>query len=76
MATGDNTASDPFSQNVTKRGEKGSLTFNEDSKILARPQQPGSNINKEHDRNPGRDAQELRPSTGSCAEIFRVFYCA
>jgi hypothetical protein len=48
---------------VTNEGEEGSLTLKQDGKILARPQQPGSNITKEHGRRPGPDAQEIRPST-------------
>ena len=46
-----------------KRGEKGSLTFNQDRTILAAPGRPGSDIAKEHDRAPGQDAQIVRPST-------------
>ena len=47
-----------------KLGEEGSLTFKEDGKIVACPGQPGSGIVKEHGQTPGRDAQEVRPSTG------------
>ncbi len=32
--------------------------------------QPGSNNVKEHGRNPGRDAQEVRPSTGRATHTF------
>ena len=48
---------------MTNEGEEGSLTLKADGKILARPQQPGSNIAKEHSQKPDPDAQEIRPST-------------
>jgi len=35
----------------------------EDGKILAGPQRPGSSITKERGREPGQDAQRIRPST-------------
>src|ERR1019366_6361494 len=48
---------------VAKRGEEGSLTSERDGKILARQRQADSNIAKEHSREPGQDAQRIRPST-------------
>jgi hypothetical protein len=50
---------------VAKRGEEGSLTSERDGKILARQRQADSNIAKEHSREPGQDAQRIRPSTTS-----------
>src|SRR5881394_910483 len=35
----------------------------ETAKSWPRPQRPGSNITKEHSREPDHDAQEVRPST-------------
>src|SRR6266487_2481552 len=63
MATGD-TASDPSPRPWPNDGGEGSRTFKR-----GRPRswpgraQTGSNIAKEHSRRPGKDAQEVRPST-------------
>src|ERR1019366_918814 len=60
---------------VAKRGEEGSLTSERDGKILARQRQADSNIAKEHSREPGQDAQRIRPSTPgrafTCAALYR-----
>ena len=63
MATGD-TAPDPFSRSAQTKARRGSLTFNEDTTILTRPQASREeDIVKEHGQAPGRDAQIVRPST-------------
>src|ERR1019366_4506152 len=51
------------------RGEEGSLTSERDGKILARQRQADSNIAKEHSREPGQDAQRIRPSTALSSRV-------
>src|SRR5713101_1130069 len=63
MATGD-TASDPSPRPWPNEGEKGSLTSNKGTeKSWPARNGQGSSIAKEHGRRPGRDGQEVRPST-------------
>src|SRR5258708_22559394 len=62
MATGDTPPRIPsrVHANEARRDPSRSAT---DGTILARPPQPGSSITKEHGREPGKDAQRIRPST-------------
>src|SRR5258708_28638137 len=63
MATGDTPPRIP-SRVHANEARRDPLRPATDSKILARPRQPGSSITKEHGREPGQDAQRIRPSTG------------
>ena len=68
MATGDDTALDPFPR-PSERGEKGSLTFRWTTKSSPRRAAGAGIIAKEHGRTPADDAQEIRPSTPRTAAI-------
>src|SRR5712692_10414868 len=68
MATGDDTASDPFPR-PAKRGEKGSLTFRGPLNPRLRGTTSARIIAKQHGRRPAGGAQEIRPSTGVAADV-------
>src|SRR5258706_5483733 len=70
MATGD-TASDPSPRPWPNEGEEGSLTSNKGTeKSWPARNGQGSSIAKEHGRRPGRDGQEVRPSTRDLIALF------
>src|SRR5260370_34421453 len=67
MATGDTPPRIP-SRVHANEARRDPLRPTTDGKILARPRQPGSSITKEHGREPGQDAQRIRPSTPVMSE--------
>ncbi|MGO8883942.1 MAG: ABC transporter ATP-binding protein [Streptosporangiaceae bacterium] len=70
MATGDTPPRIP-SRVHANEARRDPLRPATDGKILARPRQPGSSITKEHGREPGQDAQRIRPSTTGAARFRR-----